>query len=66
MSKAFHGDKLPLYQQITHFSFQFGVNELFADCLSRFGRDAADGMDFHMSLRISFNMDIPVKQIFYA
>jgi len=27
--KAFHGDKSPLYQQITHFSFQFMENDLF-------------------------------------
>jgi len=27
--KAFYGNKSPLYQQITHFSFQFMENDLF-------------------------------------
>jgi len=27
--KAFHGYKSPLYQKITHFSFQFMENDLF-------------------------------------
>ena len=27
--EAFHGDKLPLYEQITNFSFQFMENDLF-------------------------------------